>query len=308
MVAHGQEKIAHLTIGLNLAPQWTRTDSFHKACPSIATKPLFLEKFGKHQYLGREFINGHSVAELLQAGKLTATEVHAHIVKIQEMLAGTHATSDVSSAKAEAAHVFGQIQQIPHLSTVDKVLFDTLLAPLVYAGIESTSPSTRWTNGDFTAHNLIISTDGCARLIDCEFAHRTHFPSEDLWRWLNFSHLPASQFAMLPNHTSSPPPWLEIFFWTKQLVLSHRTALPAIAQSDSAHAIAQIARLSSAARVPLGSGFFAQTLCEQSETESKVARLKIERDELRDKILRMENSRSWKVSAPLRAIRRWLSR
>ncbi len=309
VVARGKDKIAHLTVGTELSSLWARHEAFHNACPSITARPLFMDKSRDLHFLGREFIDGRSAADLLHSGEMTTAQADEHITKIQETLTRTQIASDLSSAQVETAQVFGQIQQIPYLSTVDKVIFDSLLAPLVYTGLESITPSTRWTNGDFTAHNVIISTDEHARLIDYEFAHKTHFPSEDQWRWLTFSGLPNNGSITAAHFTHEAiPPWLEIFFWTRQLVLRHVTALPEIAHCDSRHAIAQITRLSSAAGLPLGSGIFAQTLQAQSAAESGADRLKLERDELRDKVRRMQNSRSWKISAPLRAIRRWLSR
>ena len=314
-VSQAGKIICHLTVGANLETLWKRTEAFHRACPSISGKPLFYEKSHHRDYLAREFIDGTTLEHLVSAGRLNAAQAHQHAAKIQRALEATTEPSSVAAAKAEARQVFEKLYALP-LRALDQAVFRDVLAPLIDRGIEATQPRTRWTNGDFTPHNLLIDANGDARLIDYEFAARTHFFVEDAWRWQTFSSLvlptPLEMSAADPTSDSTPanptPPWLEIFFWAKQLVLSHETIAPEIASTDSRHAIGQIVELAGIAGAPLASSLFIQTLKPDSELRTEVERLRIERYELSDKIARMHASRSWRYTAWLRAIRRWLDR
>ena len=312
-VSHAGKVLCHLTAGANLETLWKRTEAFHRACPSFAGKPLFYEKSRHRDYLAREFIDGKTVEHLVSAGSLTVTQALQHATKVQRTLDATKEPSSVAAAKAEARQVFEKLYALPYLSALDLAVFREVLAPIVEHGIETLPPpSTRWTNGDFTPHNLLIDTHGAPRLIDYEFAARTHFSAEDTWRWQTFSTVALPAPSETPPSDSTPrnviPPWMEIFFWTKQLVLSHETIVPEIASTDSRHAIGQVIELAGVAGAPLASSLFIQTLKPDSELRTEVERLKIERYELSDKIARMHASRSWRYTAWCRAIRRWLNR
>jgi serine/threonine protein kinase len=315
-VSHGGKVICHLTAGANLETLWKRTEAFHRASPAISGKPLFYEKSRHRDYLAREFIDGTTLEHLVNASCLNAGQARQHAAKIQRALETTTEPSNVAAAKAEARQVFEKLYALPYLSALDHAVFRDVLAPLVDRGIESTQPRTRWTNGDFTPHNLLLDANGNPRLIDYEFAARTHFFAEDAWRWQTFSSLPLPTRLEMstedPASDSTPanpiPPWMEIFFWAKQLVLSHETIVPEIASTDSRHAISQIVELTGIAGAPLASSLFIQTLKPDSELRTEVERLKIERYELSDKIARMHASRSWRYTAWCRAIRRWLAR
>ncbi len=307
MVSQGQTFFCHLTVGTDMERLWASTEAFYQACPAIACKPLFFEKGLRQQYLAREFISGQTVDHLVRTCAISAERAREHAAKVQLSLDDTLSASTIAAAKAEARAVLDQLQRLPTLSVIDRAVFREVIAPAIDRGIETIQPRTRWTNGDFTPHNLIIGSIGDARLIDYEFAARTHFFSEDDWRWRAFSE---SQIDLnLPADASPPegeiPPWLQIFFWAKQLVLSHETILPELASTDAIHTFARIVALAGVAGVPLESSFFPHAAKLDAQLHSELARLKIERHELADKIVRMHASRSWRWTAWLRAIRRW---
>ena len=308
-VSHAGKIVCHLTVARDLQPLWQRTEAFHQACPSVTGKPLFYEKGTRHDYLAREFIDGKTVEYLVSIGKLTTADAHHQAAKIQQALDATTKPSDISAAKAEASHILEQFYALPFLSALDRAVFREMLAPLIISGIETTQPRTRWTNGDFTPHNLLIDPHGAARLIDYEFANRTHFFAEDSWRWRTFSHPAQASEDSAPAvpEPAPSPPWLEIFFWAKQLVLSHETILPEPASIDSVHAMRHIVEQAGLAGVRLDSSLFLQSASPDARLQAEVDRLKIERHELSDKITRMHRSRSWRYTAWLRAIRRWLA-
>lgn len=309
-VSHAGNTVCHLTVAPDLQPLWKRTEAFHQACPAVTGKPLFYEKGSERDYLAREFIDGKTVEHLVSTGRLTTADAHQQAAKIQEALEATTQPSDISAAKAEANRILEQFYALPFLRALDRAVFREVLAPLIINGLETTQPRTRWTNGDFTPHNLLIDLHGAPRLIDYEFAARTHFFAEDHWRWRTFSHAaqPSENAVSTSSDQNPSPPWLEIFFWAKQLVLSHETILPEPASIDSPHAIRHIVEQAGLAGVRFDSSLFLQSAAPDARLQADVDRLKIERHELADKVARMQRSRSWRGTAWLRAIRRWLAR
>jgi len=294
-----------LTIGRDLSLLRDRHQAFSQSLPALAAKPLLFKSTPERDYFLREFIEGKTIDELVGLGELTAEQALTHSAAVQRILEATTEPSDINAATGEARQVFQQLATISSINAFDHAVLRDVIAPSVYAGLEKTAPQTRWTNGDFTPRNLIIDPSGHPRLIDYEFAARTHFFAEDMWRWRTFSSVPISAGAASdPSAESEAPPWLEMFFWSKQLLLSHHTILPDLAAEDAAHSIRQVTELARGSIPSFSSSHFLHALSAPTHRDETLNALQNEARELRDKIERMQNSRSWRLTAWLRAIRR----
>jgi len=203
------------------------------------------------------------------------------------------------AAHAEASEIFSAFEQLPTLSRADREIIRETIMPIVLGEVVRRPSTRRWSNGDFTPRNLILNTAGELRLIDYEFAQITHFPEEDEWRWQTFS---SPDF----RSTTPFPAWMETFFWLKQMVLSHANIAPGEDAKDADHALERIAQQLLRLTPSAGSSLV-RHLIAQSPVREENARLVEANAILSDKLQRTLNSRSWRLTAWLRAIRRVLS-
>ena len=77
----------------------------------------------------------------------------------------------------------------------------------------SQPPTLRWTNGDFHADNILRNERGEIRLVDCEFARRTHFPTSDWCQFRLLSKIPPEIGSGVLALPEPPHPGLKLHFW-----------------------------------------------------------------------------------------------
>jgi hypothetical protein len=302
LVTHDGAPIAHLTVGDQLETLAQQTEKIFKVLPLLTARPLLHAEGKSHRFFAREFIAGGTLSDQVRQGTLSPANAHEQGLAALALLQQTATASTVASAQAEASGILGQVARLPECSRIDRAFFDELVAPFIHGGIAASVPQLRWTNGDFTPRNLILDTRGQIRLIDYEFAAQTHFP-DDEWRWNTFGEL-----GPIPRFNSSPPAWLEILFWCRQLVLSHSTIARAEAAADADHAFDQITTLLQKEGRAWQESAFLRRLAPALPFQAEIARLSSAEATLSDKLSRTLASRSWRYTAWLRAIRRLLNR
>lgn len=228
----------HVTLAPDLRSDWETQRAFASAVPTLTAQPLHFAKAGPDELLVREYIEGQSVHQMLtsEPPALSAEKATALARATLQQLEKTSVPSSIAHSQAEATEILAAFQSLPVFRSADRAFIRGVLSPHILDRVSHSSPFTRWTNGDFTPHNLIVRPDGTTRLIDYEFAKRTHFP-DDVWRWDNLGSSPQAPKLSLPGQF---PAWLDALFWCRQLVLSHRTTTPAIAKADTPHAVRNI--------------------------------------------------------------------
>src|SRR5258708_7049204 len=189
-VARGGRPICYLSIGRNLADLRSRTTAFAKACPEIACRPLFWRRVDGWDYFATEYFEGEKLDAELLNGRLSAAQAEKSLNYVVEMLDRTTHASTTAASERELHQVFAQAAALPVFGDLDRVLLEGIIFSYVRTGALSALPRTRWTNGDFVPQNLLVAASGEVRLVDYEFAARTHFFSADGWRWNRFSKLP----------------------------------------------------------------------------------------------------------------------
>jgi hypothetical protein len=304
IVVRGGAPLAHLTVGRRetLHALWQKTDAFHGAYPELAARPFFHKQSQQRGYLAREFISGHTLAEGIIHGKFTPEKAHTIAQETLTQMRKSAAPSSVEAAQAEAAAVLAKTESLPELTAIDRAFLTDLITPLVTTGIAATTPKLFWTNGDFTPHNLVVADTTHPRLIDYEFVSQTHFP-DDEWRWNTFGGT-----AQIPQLSIAPPPWLEIFFWCRQLLLSDVTIKHGETAADTEHAFEEITALLRKDMTSWTNSLFLRRLSPSGPLEKELARLTTAEAALSEKLSRTLTARSWRYTAWLRAIRRLLNR
>lgn len=206
-----------LVAGERLGDLYERSAGFAAACPSVTCKPLWWRREPTLEVIATEFCEGVSLEEALADQRLTIEEAQVHV---RATLAALDATTNASSLKSFKNELDGLLKQVataPIWTSTDRLWLEEYVFPFVRIWRPNEKPTTRWTNGDFVARNLLITRQG-PRLVDCEFAQRTHFWREDYWRWRTYSQLPTAASSLLPD---VPPfnPVEQVVFLLRQIVL-----------------------------------------------------------------------------------------
>ncbi|HEV8073735.1 MAG TPA: glycosyltransferase family 2 protein [Opitutaceae bacterium] len=317
-VTVGNRTVCHLTVGRNLAPLWERTQSFASACPEITCRPLFFHRSGEWDYLGIEFFDGRNLDSLAVEGQLTPAEALKHGGAVLAALERTFQPSNVEAAAQEIDALFAQVCALPIFAEFDRNFLQQVVFPFVRAGALAGPGRTRWTNGDLIPRNVLADKQGKVRLVDYEFAVRTHFFAEDAWRWRTFSALPP-EVRELPGLGDGvmPEPWIEAFFLLRHLILAHDINGAQKAAVDLQPALDRLVGLAVDGHAAFHASLFLQRLASVSRLKelgravtgdalSELTRLRDLLYQREEKIRAMQESFSWQSTAPLRALRRTL--
>jgi hypothetical protein len=205
----GNRAICFLTVGKNLTNLRERTKAFAAACPEIACKPLFWHQSDGWDYLGIELFEGQNLETVVLEGRLKSAEAVAKAAKIVSALERTLLPSTSEAAAKELDEFFAWICASPIFGGLDQQFLQSVIFPFIRSGALCGAQQTRWTNGDLIARNVLVDTRGEVRLVDYEFASRTHFYPEDGWRRRSHSMLPTDALDLPGSSKVSTEPWLE---------------------------------------------------------------------------------------------------
>ncbi|HTQ29745.1 MAG TPA: glycosyltransferase, partial [Opitutaceae bacterium] len=269
-VVAGDRTFFRLVVGRALGPLWERAQAFAGACPDIACRPLFYHRAGEWDYLAEEFFEGREVDELVREGRRTAADAVVCAEKILAALERTQQPSTLEAAAQELDRLFTQVCALPFLAGFDQTLLQEAVFPFVRAGALAGPFHTRWTNGDLIPRNVLVDPHGNVRLIDYEFAGRTHFFAEDAWRWRIFSTLPPEARELPGLGDISKQPWVEALHLLRQIVLAHEVNGTRQAASDSRPALDRLAGLA-ATQAEHHHSVFLQRLAAMPAAEARLA-------------------------------------
>lgn len=314
----------HLIVGMGLADLHARAQAFAEACPGITCRPLFWHQSEGWDYLGTELFEGQNLDRLVLEGRLKPADATARVADVVSALEATLLPSTAEAAAREMEQFFSWVCASAIFSGLDHQFLQSVVFPFIRKDAPSNLRHTRWTNGDLTAQNVLVDAQGAVRLVDYEFASRTHFFAEDWWRWRSLSMLPADALDLPGSNLASTEPWLEAYFILRHAVLVHEINGAAVAVSGLRQQIDRLVTLAAAANREFRASVFLQPLAlrssnteawldrlhtietmiakQQSQLQSLTARL----EQREDKITRMQRSHSWRLTAPLRWLRRQL--
>jgi glycosyltransferase involved in cell wall biosynthesis len=302
--------LCFLTIGPALQDLFNKASAFAVACPAVACKPLFLLEAGEYQALGFEYFPGKNLETLWRENSLNAEQLRSLVAKVVKALAATAKPSSAEAREQELSALFTQVLALPFFSRIDRGFLVDSVFPLIRDGAKAENAETQWTNGDFIPRNVLATSDGDVRLIDCEFASATHFPSDNAWRWKTFSCLPES-LKDLPEadplaHTAV---WKEAHFLLRQLVLAFAINGGRSAEVDSRPALDRL--LAIAAHAYPSSPQQSIFLQRQFEAKVRASEAQAQRIEKLESLLKHRDEEvktlrkdiGWQVSEELRALR-----
>lgn len=189
-----------------------------RALPGLAAAPLAEWQVEGICAVAQPWFEGRSLEEVAEVDGAAARRAFAAAAGI---LGTTVEAGDESARRAEFAAWAEEIAGLPCWETATSTRLREEVLPRLQEALTGAPPTRRWSNGDFTASNLLVGPEGEVRLIDAEFAHRTHFHAEDAARFFALSPCARRQpwlFDAWPQ-----PGWaVQLFFWLRQLLLEHR--------------------------------------------------------------------------------------
>lgn len=233
-VNRGATPVCYLTVGRNLADLRSRTIAIAKACPDVTCRPLSWRRVDGWDYFATEYFEGGRLDAEFLGGRISAAQVEKCLNYVMGQLERTIRPSATIAVERELDRLFRQAAELPVFGAFDRILLEKIIFSFVRSGALSARPQTRWTNGDLIPGNILVSPSGEVRLIDYEFASRTHFPAIDAWRWARFSRLPPelrSLAALAGENTLDG--WAKAICILQQLILLQRIHPAAIALDES---------------------------------------------------------------------------
>lgn len=210
---------ARLTLARELGSLPNRHAAFAAACPDIATRQLFHTSWSAGEAMAEIFFEGSNFETAVREGLFPSPIIRAAIARIRQSLEATEQPSAEPARQQEWQAWCEELLALAVWQPAEKEILVRSLLPALYREITSAPPTTRWTNGDFLPANILLAADGQVRLIDTEFARRTHFFPEDAIRFRVLSSLAQERpdlAAELP--ATSGLAW-HLYFWLRQLHL-----------------------------------------------------------------------------------------
>ena len=208
-----------LTLGADLADLARRQAALADACPELVPPVLLSEKLSSGSVLAEPFFEGPALEAVLAAQSLPLGTILAALARVEAALAATLQPSDEAARLAEWNLWSASLLALPQWIDAERGILRETILPRLYPLLATEPPVTRWSNGDFTPANLLVNAKGDIRLIDFEFATRTHFFPEDAVRFYELSPACRRAEAVLSAAVAPPAPGWHLFFWLRQLRL-----------------------------------------------------------------------------------------
>ena len=216
----GESEIIHLTLGKALKFVFDKTNSFYEECPEYACKPLFISTDQVLDLLGQEFFEGTPIDEKYASNKISDEDVSKIISKIQKTFSSLEVESTHEAFLEEFNEFKEKILNNDSLHLFDKNFLNNCVFPYLEDPLLPKSFSIRWSPGDLAARNILIDDDLNIRIIDCEFAHQTHFHDED---WIRLAAFSSGNFKETPSvkqRLEQVDPWYHIYLCLRQTWLN----------------------------------------------------------------------------------------
>ncbi len=233
-IAQQGQILGLLTVGKNLSDLHARAAAFAQACPELSCRPLFFYRVDGWDYFGTEFFDGQNLE--VDSDRRSVAATLAFVREIVSALQRTHRASSTAAASQELDRIFDRLHRSPLFGPLDQKILAEIVFPFVRDGALSAPAATRWTNRDLIARNVLVDAFDHVKLIDYEFAERTHFYAEDAWRWKTYSQLPmpARRLPLLDEELASKP-WLEALAILRQIAEMNDINGPRRAAVDGSH-------------------------------------------------------------------------
>ena len=215
-------KSIHLTYGLDLESVYLKTKSFYQVAPQMTCKPLFINSKKSNQLFGQEFFNGIPIDQKFENNEISEKDVASILESIIKNFDAIEKKSNTKKFREEYEKFKQNTLSKEILGVVDKQFLEFHLLPKLEKAMLLEPLTTRWSSGDLAARNILVDENINFRIIDCEFAQKTHFHDEDWIRLSTFSLDKFKRNPIIKRRLNKLSPWLHIYFCLKQISLNQQ--------------------------------------------------------------------------------------
>ena len=212
----------HLTYGPELNQQYENSKVLYQIIPAFTCKPLFIKTKDQCSLIGQEFFEGHAIDDLYNESKIDESEVTKILTKILNVFQHHEQPSTTESAKEEFKGFCETILDNNLFSEIDFQILEKEVFPLISTWIETANLTVRWSQGDLSARNILVNGQNDFKIIDCEFASKTHFHQEDWLRLGNFSKGKFCEHPFVAESLKKSTLSLDLIHLLKQTFLNRR--------------------------------------------------------------------------------------
>ena len=189
-------------------------------CPEYSCKPLFINTEQRLHLLGQEFFDGTSIDEKYSSNKINDEDVSKIISTIQKKFNSLEVESTQGAFAKEFEAFKETILKNDSLHLLDRDFLNNYVFPKLEYSLPDQPFSVRWSPGDLAARNILVDNHLNFRIIDCEFAHKTHFHEED---WVRLAVFSSGNFKGTPSvnqRLDQVDPWYHIYLCLRQTWLN----------------------------------------------------------------------------------------
>ena len=214
------EKCIHLTLGKDLDKIYNLSVEIHKVLPNLSCRPLFFEDSEDFTLFGQEYFDGDPIDKCFEEDRLSENDVTTILTTIEEHLQKLESPSSDEALLHEYHEFSERILNNPLLQELDKEFLKLYILPSLKEGVKNVTPSIRWSPGDLTPRNILVDANLSFRIIDFEFASKTHFHFEDWVRLHTFSSAKLGNIKFLQDLKQKYNWWWQCYLYLRQTYLN----------------------------------------------------------------------------------------
>ena len=214
------EQFIHISCGKSLKSTFENSQSLNKILPEITCKPLFFIEGKNFSLFAQEYFQGHPVDEAYERGLISEEGLNRILKKIKGEFKKTEKPSTRKGFEKELEKLKISVLENESLFEFDKHYLELVFFPLIEENLQGLSFTTRISNGDLAARNVLVDENENFKIIDAEFAKETHFHNEDWVRLAKFSGKDFAENKFLQNQLKAIEPVFELILNLRQTILN----------------------------------------------------------------------------------------
>jgi len=214
------EQFIHISCGKSLKSTFENSQSLNEILPEITCKPLFFIEGKNFSLFAQEHFQGHPVDEAYVRGLISEEGLNRILKKIKGEFEKTEKPSTRKGFEKELEKLKISVLENERLFEFDKHYLELVFFPLIEENLQDLSFTTRISNGDLAARNVLVDENENFKIIDAEFAKETHFHNEDWVRLAKFSGKDFAENKFLQNQLKAIEPVFELILNLRQTILN----------------------------------------------------------------------------------------
>ncbi|MAV28584.1 MAG: hypothetical protein CMF43_02125, partial [Legionellales bacterium] len=215
------ENFIHITYGFFGAEKiFEKANAIYELIPSIVVKPLFAVKDGSALLLAQEWFDGHALDEAFSMGIVPEKKIEETLVKLESSFKNLETESTIENAIIELNGFQEETLQNEYIKQTDQKILNDFIFPKLKNDLAIHASTVRWSGGDLIPSNILINERNEFRMVDFEFARKTHFHEEDWLRMYLFCNDEFRKTDFVQRKFQEVHPLFHSYFLIRQIMLN----------------------------------------------------------------------------------------